>query len=217
MIIPVIHVLTETQALENIEIIKKCGLNKAFLISHGNISWKQLLKIAKEIKEKHNMWIGCNFLDIDSELVFDTLKENINQIDGLWIDDSFSETDKIKHIYLKNAWKNSGFKGLYFGGVSFKGCVQPNSLEKATETAIDAMDVITTSGPATGIPPSFNKLGTMKDIAQKKPLGLASGVDETNIRQFSHYVDYFIVASSIEEKFGRISEEKLRRLLEKAK
>lgn len=213
-IIPVIHVLYENQAKQEIQKMLNCGLKKCFLISHGRYNYYQLIALAKNLKLiNKDLWIGLNLLDL-GESSFENAAFFNNIIDAIWIDNSHIGVDKQKSDKLVKSWQKSDFKGLYFGGVAFKYCKQPNNLIEATKEACNSMDIITTSGLATGIAADLNKIKTMKEAAGDKSLAIASGVKSSNIKEFKEFIDYFLVASSIEDSFGNISEVKLNELIE---
>lgn len=213
-IIPVIHVMYENQAKEEIQKILSCGLKKCFLISHGKYKYFQLISLAKKLKEiEPDLWIGLNFLDLGED-TFDNVSFFNDIIDAIWIDNSYIGVDKKKSDKLFKSWQKSCFKGIYFGGVAFKYCKQPDNLLNATLEACNSMDIITTSGLATGIAADINKIKTMKDAAGNKSLALASGIKSSNIKEYKEFVDYFLVASSIEDSFGNISTIKLNELIE---
>lgn len=226
-LVPVIHIESNNigKALNlariNINILKRAGIKKAFLISHTEkITFKSLIQIHKTLKEENpDFWLGCNFLDIPSYLVFKTIEKDLNNLDGLWIDNSYIglKGQETKSLELFNSWKNSNFKGIYFSGVAFKGCEQPIDLVSASREAIGYMDIITTSGDRTGSAPDVEKIRKMKLAIGSKSLAIASGVSIDNIDTFLPYVDYFLTASSIEADFGIFDEDKVIKLFNKIK
>lgn len=60
------------------------------------------------------------------------------------------------------------------------------------------MDVITTSGPETGVAAPLAKIKALRSGAGDFPIALASGVNVENIRSYLPFVDAFLVASAIE-------------------
>ena len=61
------------------------------------------------------------------------------------------------------------------------------------------LDVVTTSGPGTGIAADFEKVKMIKQSLNKeKKMALASGVSVDNVGPCLPYVDYFVVAISVE-------------------
>jgi predicted TIM-barrel enzyme len=59
------------------------------------------------------------------------------------------------------------------------------------------MDVITTSGMATGSAPAVEKIRSMREAIGKHPLAIASGMTPENVSQFMPYADAFLVATGI--------------------
>ena len=78
---------------------------------------------------------------------------------------------------------------------------------------MDYIDVITTSGPGTGKPPSLEKIQLMRSYIGKTPLAIASGITPENKSMFNDLVDYLLVASSITSKDEKFEEYKLKLLL----
>jgi len=76
-------------------------------------------------------------------------------------------------------------------------------LPALTKLAKSFLHVPTTSGAGTGVPITEEALARLSEAvkadAPSFPLGLASGVDEENIRSFLPYVDFFLVASGVEQ------------------
>lgn len=87
------------------------------------------------------------------------------------------------------------------GGVAFK--YTPSYTDDPVGAAAAArelepfVDVVTTSGPGTGMSPQPEKLAAMKH-AIGKPLAVASGIGPDNIHGYAGTVDQILVASSVE-------------------
>lgn len=234
--LPVIHVTdNKTNVFNNIEICIEAKADGIFLISHGYLNYKELIHLGKEIKNKYpSLWIGYNFLDIKNTEVFPKIAEYDCEIEGIWIDDSKqgilgaeSEAETISKSYLDgetNAKINDFKPFLYFGGVAFKYCKQPNDLSKSTVEAFSNMDIVTTSGDGTGLSANIKKIKTMYDSLcvfktnnkhnKECSLALASGVSIDNIHTYLPYVDYFLVSSSISDNHDILNKEKTIKLSE---
>ena len=216
ILIPVVHAEGSKELIfQNIEKVVNAGLDHVFLISHTKYQHRELLEISKEVKEKYpELKVGCNFLDLSSLVVFNELKSDISHLDMIWLDNSYIglyDREQEAEILFKS-WIENDFKGLYFGGVAFKGCEQPISLEAATELAKHRMSVVTTSGVSTGNKPSVEKIITMKRVLGSSDLAIASGISIDNINDYKAFATYFIVSSSIEKEFGVLDQEKLNEL-----
>lgn len=74
------------------------------------------------------------------------------------------------------------------------------------------VDVVTTSGPGTGEPPTVEKLATMRQALGDRALAVASGITPENVEPFLPYVDAFLVATGIEHRFGYLEPGRVRAL-----
>lgn len=201
-IIPVIHMLNESQVLTNVRTCIDCGIKKVFIINH-RVSSNDLIVCALNIKKKiPDLWVGINILDRSAE---DAMFLNIPTIDGLWCDSTIT----IKMAAYRN------FNGMLFGGLAFKYQPQPKNLKDACEEAISSTDVATTSGPGTGKPADIQKIKDIREYLGTHPMAIASGVSVDNISQYSGLVDYLLVASSITTSSEMIVKEKLLELKNK--
>lgn len=108
---------------------------------------------------------------------------------------------------ISSARQTSGWDGLYFGGTAFKNpkqhkklCapVPPECLTNAAEAASRYMDVVTTSGPDTGVPPDQEKITKMRAGCLDTPMCVASGISADNIQDMVEDVDCVFAASSIQ-------------------
>ncbi len=196
---PVIHVQNLDHALRNIEVCLVAGTDGAFLIDHNTPDQPEnLLKIHKEIKNRFpNFWTGVNMLGLGIKQIpnFD-----IQEVDGLWLDDC--GINRYTDTFLVDTfWEIFGEdKTMYFGGVSFKYVGYSDDPEVSSELAKRAepfMDVITTSGPGTGMSAPVKKIEAMKKVLTEKPLAIASGVGLHNISDYLPWVDSYLVATSI--------------------
>ena len=118
---------------------------------------------------------------------------------------------------IRSARQQSGWRGLYFGGVAFKYCRRVEQLEAAARIAIRYMDVVTTSGPGTGKAAEPDKLRRMRQALGSFPLALASGVTPENVTDYLPYVDCFLVATGISKSFTELDPAKLATLVERVR
>ena len=125
-------------------------------------------------------------------------------MDGYWADNAHIDehADRDGQIHAKRiaeARKSSGWKGLYFGGTAFKlqRAVASKSVGKAASLAAQYMDVVTTSGSATGIAANTQKIVDMREGCGEAAMALASGVTPSNAATYLPYVDCFMVATGI--------------------
>jgi uncharacterized protein len=188
----VIHVEGGAQALRNAQIAKNNGADGIFLINHS-ISYISLIECYTHIKmHLPHFWIGLNCLDLGMEAV-KVLPKNTA---GLWVDNAHTDEPKISRSFSEMR-KMSGWKGLYFGGVAFKYQKAVSDVAKAAKKAVPYVDVITTSGDATGIAPKVEKIRAMKNTIGDHPLAIASGITTENVGEYKPFADCFLVATHI--------------------
>ena len=108
--------------------------------------------------------------------------------------------------------------GLYIGGTAFKKQreVDPAHYAKSARIATRYMDVVVTSGVATGHAADVGKIEIFRDSCGDTALGLASGITPENAAQYADAVDLFMVATGInfEGDFYNIDPDRLKRLMD---
>lgn len=223
VVLPVVHVQNTEQALNNLRIAHEEGCDGAFLINMQNpltldrMSHEELLKIHHLAKKEFaTWWLGINYLDLPTVKIFENADSSVS---GLWADNAqiYEWLDKqLEAEEIKKAKIKSGWKGLYFGGVAFKYQREVDNPALAAKIATAYVDVVTTSGKATGSAPDIAKIEVMKKAMGDNPLAIASGVSPENVKEFIPFADCFIVATSLlvpdTENFDR---SKVRELMEK--
>jgi len=196
----VVHVVGTTQAINQTHTAVENGANGVFLINHwdaaGAIPHKKLTEIAKVVRTNFpDTWIGMNYLDLSPDEAF---RELPKEADGLW-------TDSLRPLE-----KLSGGP-LRFGGVGFKHQKQLVALEQEVRNALLLTDVLTTSGIATGVAASTEKIELIRGVAgTEKLIGLASGVTAENISLYLPLVNFFLVATGISKTFTEFDPIKIR-------
>lgn len=199
MFFPVIHCINHffggiQHANDNLEIAIENGADGVFLIGHG-ITADNLFKIGQNISTSHpDVFLGVNFLGLDDENTSLSNYLSSGVFKALWMD----IMPRGRELVPANT--------VLYGGVAFK-YIDPDlcgdALKEACRRAIGLVDVVTTSGPRTGMPPDMAKLAAIREhIGNDKLLALASGVDESNAALFLEHVDHFLVASSITKNHG---------------
>ena len=127
--------------------------------------------------------------------------------------DQQSEAAEILEVKRTVNWN-----GLYFGGTAFKKQreVDPADYSTSAKIACDYMDVVTTSGVATGMAADTSKIDTFRKSCGDKPIALASGITPENVHLYADLVDCLMVATGInlEGDFYNIDPERLKRLFE---
>ncbi|MEX0502907.1 adenine phosphoribosyltransferase [Alphaproteobacteria bacterium LSUCC0719] len=227
VILPVIHVLDERQTAVNIDLIIEAGLNGCFLINH-DFGIEPFLPIVEAIRGRYpDLWLGLNFLAVTGLKAFPILGDlgaRGIRIDAYWaddarieerVDDSGGTQTEAEMIAATRA--TSGWDGLYFGGTAFKKQrpVDPADYRRAAGIAGGFMDVVTTSGIATGKSADLAKLEEFRSALPDRPIALASGITPENAHDYA-MVDCFMVATGInlENDFYNIDPARLSRLID---
>jgi hypothetical protein len=221
---PVIHVIDQAQAARNVAMAIGEGAQGVFLINH-DFGVEPFLPIIRETRETFpTLWLGVNFLAVTGKDAFPTLgrlEAEGCMIDAYWADDARIDErraagDQEEAEAISATRKEAGWNGLYFGGTAFKKQreVVPEDYGRAAAIAAEHMDVVTTSGVATGHEAETSKIATFRSAIGDRPLALASGVTPDNAHLYGE-VDCFLVATGINlaGDFYNIDPERLRRLM----
>ena len=226
VILPVIHVLDHAQAASNIDILCAANIPGCFLINH-DFDVDTLLPIIRSIRSAYpDFWIGLNFLAVTGLKAFPILaqlEQEGHRIDAYWADDAriderISTQDEAEAIAKTR--RECGWQGLYFGGTAFKKQrpVDPKDYGLSASIAGDYMDVVTTSGIATGNAADLSKIETFRAALPDTPIALASGITPQNASDYAA-VDCFMVATgiNIDDDFYNIDPSKLDQLMARTK
>ncbi|KNG93102.1 BtpA/SgcQ family protein [Pseudaestuariivita atlantica] len=223
VVLPVIHVLETKRTLANIDVLVGEGAPGCFLINH-DFGVEPFLPIIREVRAaRPDLWIGLNFLAVTGLEAFPQLASLSREgcrIDAYWADDArIDERTEAQPEAAAIAAARDGWDGLYFGGTAFKKQrpVDPGDYGRAATIARDWMDVVCTSGAATGIEAEDTKIATFRAACGDTPLALASGITPDNAHRYAG-VDAFMVATGInfDDNFYDIDPARLRRLLDVA-
>ncbi len=215
-ILPVIHTVDFNQVIYNADLCYNNGIRNIFLITHSftnkNLMTTNLNGYFHVIKNKYpDMKVGVNYLHLST---LDAMKEAQKiKTDFLWADKSFINKDNIS---IAEEIADNSKDILYFGCVAFKYQKPEIDLEWTCKKACTLMDVVTTSGELTGLPPTLEKIQTIRNYIGDKPLAIASGVTAENKHIYDDLVDYYLVASSIIDQYNDteyIIESKLKDLI----
>ncbi|MBR9842156.1 MAG: adenine phosphoribosyltransferase [Rhodobacteraceae bacterium] len=204
-VLPVIHVEDRTQALRNIATLSRAGAPGAFLINH-DFDLTTFQPILRDLRRAcPSLWMGVNFLAQPGDIAFPVLGALADEgllIDAYWADDACIDersTSQPRADAIAAARTTSGWNGLYFGGVSFKKQrpVPPEMDETAARIATDYMEIVTTSGAATGQEADLTKIRNFRAGIGDRPLAVASGITPDNAAAYCADVDCFLVATGI--------------------
>jgi hypothetical protein len=214
---PVIHVHNMNSALAQIDIIKSIGGCKGvFLISmrgDDNLTTKIANEIIKEqIKsnDSNRLLIGINHLSLSPDISY----QQSLSLDAIWTDCDFIRSERIDHAINNSLNKlHQTHKKLLFSPVAFKyKAFEKNPIKTAIKT-IEYGYIPTTSGDATGSPPSAEKLKTISDGIKNKfgvnKLAVASGISEKNIIDLHSYITDVLISSSLCNSSDEIDRVKL--------
>ncbi|MYD99859.1 MAG: adenine phosphoribosyltransferase [Alphaproteobacteria bacterium] len=222
VVLPVIHALDTGQVSENIRILVGEGAAGCFLINH-DFGVDEFLPIVRGTRNAWpSLWMGLNFLAVtgrDAFPILGDLEKRGCRIDAYWADNArIDETgrDRSEARQIAEVRVVSGWSGLYFGGTAFKKQrhVDPERWQDAAREAVPFMDVVTTSGVATGEETDLRKVRCFRAGIGDAPLALASGVTPENARRYAD-VDAFLVATGINRPgdFYNIDPARLARLM----
>ncbi len=217
VVLPVVHVASESQALRNAGLAFGGGADGVFLINHAMGS-ETLLQIHAVVAARYpNGWIGVNCLDLRPQDVF---RQIPGRVDGVWVDnagiDEKSDEQPSAEAIL-DARRESESDGLYFGGVAFKYQRKVEDLTSAALKAAQFMDVVTTSGPGTGQAAHVEKIQVMKQALGAFPLAIASGITADNVEDYLPHSDCFLVATGIGRSFEELDPELFQRLIDRVR
>jgi hypothetical protein len=214
--IPVIHCLPSMDPLKQRDLALEEGADGVIYICHesGYEDGFLLTHIAKTPPEG---LIGLNLLQSrDNELrmlMEDHRCETRERLNFLWTD---LQPSPFGGTYAKLATLLKGLADLenpipLAAGCTFKGqaMIGDSLLQAFSKQCQGSMDILTTSGPRTGVPASPERVAMIEkgDCL----LALASGVSVENAKTFPN-IDMFFVSSSIEFLNGIFDRHKVRDL-----
>ena len=205
VVLPVIHVLDSARTARNVQALLEAGAQGCFLINH-DFAPEEFLPIIRDTRKAFpSLWMAVNFLAVtgkDAFPILGQLQSEGCQVDAYWADDACIDEDGVNAVAkdIEKARASSGWDGLYFGGTAFKKQreVDPSRHGDAAREACPFMDVITTSGVATGHEIDLGKIQTFRANIGDRPLALASGISPENAKAYAD-VDCFMVATGINE------------------
>ena len=213
VVLPVIHVSSEDQALRNAGIAFGAGANGAFLINHS-MGCTELLAIhARVVEAFPGWWLGVNCLDLDPVRA---VRRASPEVAGIWSDNAMireTQEGQPEADAVLAAIRETGWPGLYFGGVAFKYQEPVDDLRAAAHIAGAYMDVVTTSGAGTGQAASLEKIAAMKAALGDLPLAIASGITPENVRDYLPISDCYLVATGIGDSFEELNPSKVAALV----
>jgi hypothetical protein len=209
---PVIHLGTHRQAMDNALIANTCGCEGVFVISMDGRD-AEVIPVARAIKERFpELKVGINLLGSGAD---EALALSVQAgLDATWTDTPGvgSEGSKELGLRLQKALIQAPAH-LFFGSVAFKYQKHEDNPGVAAQNAWALGMIPTTSGEATGQAPSVEKLSVMKTAVGSGPLGVASGIDPSNIGELGQHVSHILVSTGISKSFHEFDAQLLGRLM----
>lgn len=201
-----IHLAAGVSPLEQADMALAHGASGVYLIAHGGGSEALLTAFDGVDRGVPHAFIGVNLLGLTAAEALRSIVDAVGSglirraPDGLWVDDIRSDADPSEAMRYKSTEPILADLRL-LGGIAFKytrtATEDPGTAAAEALALQSAVDVVTTSGPGTGQPPSVAKLRAMK-TAIDKPLAVASGLDPAGLLELGPWTDEALVASSIE-------------------
>lgn len=218
VVLPVVHVESYSQALRNVDVAIKAGADGAWLINHNQTGWELCDVAERVIASRPDFWIGINCLDWDALRTMHIATEI--RAKGVWADDAgVDERKTVQDLLLTHRFMKSQHFLTYFGGVAFKHQrhIKDENLTKAASIASEYMDVVTTSGSATGKAADVNRIQKLKAGLVNTPLAIASGITPDNVKDYLPYADAFLVSTGISDSWSELNLEKTQLLVSRVK
>lgn len=209
----VIHAEDPDQVLRNVDRALAAGADGVFLINH-TISDAALSSCYFAARRRFkSAWLGLSYMRLSAPAALAILPMDAS---GLWVSDAgVEETGPQPESVTSFATlrRAAGWSGLYFGGVAFKHQRPVRDAALAASAAAPHVDVITTSGSASGSAAPLSKLSGMRHAIGHHPLALASGVSATNVGTYRPFIDFVLAASSVSDSQTELSPSKLAELV----
>ena len=168
--------------------------------------------------------MGVNFLGVHGDIAFpilESLKSHKVRVDAYWADDACIDEQHESQSQagvINTIREESGWSGIYFGGIAFKKqrAVDPADYLVSGQIAAQWMDVVTTSGVATGEAAEIEKIETFRQGVGAGTLAVASGITPENVHDYAPYVDAILVATGINlpQDFYNIDRTRLSHLID---
>ncbi|MEZ4401137.1 MAG: hypothetical protein R3B06_14020 [Kofleriaceae bacterium] len=218
VLLPVIHPVSHAAAMANARLVVEAGGRGVFVINQG-MNTDEVLRLVLDLRaEFPSLWVGINLLGMSpAAALHHALDRCQGRVDGLWADNADVSLGEIgpRARELLAMREKMCWLGLYFGGVAFKyqTPVADEDLEATARLAADYVDVVTTSGPGTGMEADQHKTHRMRrGLGGDGALALASGVTATNADRYLDDVDICLVGTGLEREFGVFDPERVRQL-----
>jgi predicted TIM-barrel enzyme len=236
-VLPVIHLESERQAVEEAQLAAEVGAHGVMLIHHDcedALVVSALLAVIADAREagRRAPWVGVNLLGRGPRSAARYLEAlGVRVASAVWSDSSGAERGRPA---VTSSLVADPSRPLLFGGVRFKGQAHRGTVEaEAAEAFRVGVDVLTTSGAATGSPCDPRQVARIARVATvlsrqvgsgeraawfRPAVAVASGVTPDNAGDVLRAgADALLVASGIAlgDSFHRMDGRKLEALLER--
>jgi len=193
--LPVIHSRDEEEAMRRLEVVRKVGADGAFLVNHG-IGHQKLLRIARTAVMRYpDLFLGVKCLDLRPQDVFCRLPQGVR---GVWVDNAGANARSSEAATaIRTARQESGWEGLYFGGVAFDFQSSKEELELALSAALRHVDVIAITPAGTDEPPNVEEARRICSAIGVHPLAMVFRAKSENIVPLLPHVDCYFVTTGI--------------------
>lgn len=197
LVLPVVHYKDSETAVAQATLALNLGADGIFLISHSG-SNRALYKPATILKNVFpDKLVGLNLLGESALTALDEVQHL--ELDMVWTDTPGVSSKGLtaEGLLLEEKLARMSRKPLFFGSVAFK--YQPVEPQPGTaaQRAAKAGMLPTTSGSATGAPPSVEKAREMKEAVNDGPLAVASGMTPENVADYLPYFSHYLVATGV--------------------
>jgi predicted TIM-barrel enzyme len=219
ILLPVIHLFDAEQAVSNARIAFESGCHGIWLIAHGSNETRKQTELLVECYDAVRQqwpaaWIGVNVLQLmwKPDDLFGWVMQHMPTVNGVWTDQCFATKEgTTEHMArIMQARARAGFVGVYFGGFAFKhqpllvdsqeGVLTEEDRAKLANLAKAAsrfVDVLVTSGTATGVTPNLVKVETVHDAVHPlQPLALSGAGMELDV--FAPHAEIFLAATALQ-------------------
>lgn len=211
---PVIHLADENRRellQQNLSVIQGTGSGGCagvFLI-HMNGDDGATMEEAAWVREAYpDLKVGVNLLGIRADLA---LQESIwAGLDATWSDSpGVNSKETAERAFAVQALLKANPGHQFFGSVAFKYQPHEPDAPAAAAAAADLGMLATTSGPATGKAPEFEKLRAMREALGTRPLAVASGITPDNIHELGGPLTHVLVSTGVSRSFHELDQKLL--------
>jgi hypothetical protein len=215
-IYPVIHHKDAATTLAEAELaLNTAGVAGVFLISHSghpSDDVEIIMQLTGRVQAQfpqHEIGFNALSLGLDEALIaFNDAGLSRAQC-GLWFDSLGIHSSAFKPSMAAQVVREYCSESAIFAGVAFKHQAPEPDPVKAADMARALGFIPTTSGPATGIPPSVEKIASMS-VHGTQPLAVASGMTPNNVAQYAPYLSHILVSTGISRDAYHLDPVKLR-------